>query len=70
MPDKKEKGAQSLEEQLKNTKERLDEAEDRLELSNMSESEREKIRLKNENRKRAIEGLESELTDGYYEERE
>lgn len=68
MPDKKKKGAQSKAEQLKSTKARLDEAEDRLQLSNMSEEEKRNIRAKNENRTAMIAGLESELEDGFDDE--
>ncbi len=64
MPDKRNRGAQSKEEQLANTRDRMDEAKDRLELSNMSEEEKENIRIKNKHRVEQIEGLESELTDG------
>ncbi|HHU62212.1 MAG: small acid-soluble spore protein Tlp [Bacillota bacterium] len=70
MPDKRKKGAQSKEEQLENTRARMDEADDRLELSNMSEEEKENIRLKNKHRAEQIEGLESELSDGYDDEDE
>ncbi len=63
--NKKKKGAQSLEQQLENTRERMDEAQDRLEASNLSEKEQRRIKEKNKHREEMIAGLESELEDGY-----
>ncbi|HHY10580.1 MAG TPA: hypothetical protein GX528_08450 [Firmicutes bacterium] len=61
MPDNWKKGAQSPEEQLENTRERLDEAQDRLEASSLPEEEQRRIKEKNKHRKEMIAGLESEL---------
>lgn len=63
--NKKKKGAQSLEQQLENIRERMDEAQDRLEASNLSEKEQRRIKEKNKHREEMIAGLESELEDGY-----
>lgn len=64
MPERRKKGAQSLEQQLENTKERMDEAQDRLEMGDMPEEEQERTREKNKHREEMIAGLESELEDG------
>ena len=65
MPNNKKKGAQSLQQQLENTRERMDEAQDRLEASNLPQEEQRAIKAKNKHRQEQIEGLESELNDGY-----
>lgn len=67
-PNKKKKGAQSLEQQLENTRERMDESEDRLAMSDLPEEEQRRARLKNKHREEMIAGLESELEDGYDDE--
>lgn len=64
---KRKKGAQSLKQQLKSTQERMDEAQDRLEMSNLPEEEQRNIKEKNKHRQEMIAGLESELEDGYDE---
>lgn len=66
--NKKKKGVQSLEQQLENTRERMDEARDRLEMSELPEEEQRRIKAKNKHREEMIAGLESELEDGYHEE--
>mgnify|MGYP000900380361 FL=1 len=67
-PEKRKKGAQSLEQQLEDTRERMDEAQDRLEMSDLPEEEQRRIRAKNKHREEMIAGLESELEDGYNQE--
>lgn len=61
MPDKRKKGVQSPKEQLKNTRERMDEAQDRLEASNLPVEEQRRIAEKNKHRKEMIANLESKL---------
>lgn len=68
MPSKRKNVNQSKEEHLKSTKASLDEAKERLELTNMSKEEEQMIREKNQNREDMIADLEIELEDGYDEE--
>lgn len=68
MPKKRKKGYHSPEQQLENTRERMDEALDRLKTGELPEDQERRIEEKTEHREEMIHGLEGKLRDGSIEE--
>ncbi len=68
MPERKKKGAQSLEQQLENTQERMDEALDRLKTGELPPEEEHRVKEKTKHRREMIQGLEGKLEDSTIDE--
>lgn len=68
MPERRKKGAQSLEQQLESTRERMDEALDRLKTGELPEEEERRVKEKTKHREEMIQGLEGKLRESTIEE--